>query len=224
MGHPIVEHEVVVYNGVRFYRYPNSKSYTGRHYFTPGFKRKKGIDWLHRQIWKDQHGDIPNGYHIHHKDGNTLNNDISNLEAIEGRKHLEYHWKFKSVKTQQWLLKHIEDIRPAASNWHRSDEGREWHRVLGKLSWQNRDLVANVCEWCGETYETPITRENIRFCSKRCKAASRRASGADDEARICEMCGGVFTCNRYNKTRCCGKACAARLWRVKKAAGLQSDG
>jgi len=37
---------------------------------------------LHRHIWKKQYGDIPKGYNVVFKDGNTLNCVIENLECI----------------------------------------------------------------------------------------------------------------------------------------------
>ena len=37
---------------------------------------------LHRAVWEHHNGKIPNGYHVHHKDGDRNNNDISNLELL----------------------------------------------------------------------------------------------------------------------------------------------
>ena len=33
---------------------------------------------LHKEVWKDTHGEIPEGCVIHHKDCNKLNNSIEN--------------------------------------------------------------------------------------------------------------------------------------------------
>lgn len=46
---------------------------------------------LHRLIYEKYYGKIPKGYVIHHKDGNKVNNDISNLEMIEASKHNKFH-------------------------------------------------------------------------------------------------------------------------------------
>lgn len=48
---------------------------------------------LHRLIYEDFYGEIPKGMHIHHKDGNRLNNDISNLELISPSNHHIFHNK-----------------------------------------------------------------------------------------------------------------------------------
>ena len=46
---------------------------------------------LHRLIYEKAYGSIPEGYSIHHIDGNKLNNSIDNLEAIPKSKHHHLH-------------------------------------------------------------------------------------------------------------------------------------
>lgn len=46
---------------------------------------------LHRVIWQDNNGSIPDGYVVHHKDENKENNDISNLELKEWGEHTALH-------------------------------------------------------------------------------------------------------------------------------------
>ena len=52
-----------------------------------GYKHCK----LHQYIWICVNGDIPNGFDIHHIDGNKLNNSIYNLEIVEHKKHMSEH-------------------------------------------------------------------------------------------------------------------------------------
>lgn len=42
---------------------------------------------LHRAIYVMHNGPIPDGYQIHHKDGNHKNNRIENLECVSTLKH-----------------------------------------------------------------------------------------------------------------------------------------
>lgn len=55
----------------------NGKSHTVRH---------------HRFIWEAIHGNIPNGYDIHHIDKDRTNNAISNLELVESSTHKRIHF------------------------------------------------------------------------------------------------------------------------------------
>ncbi|WP_157196619.1 HNH endonuclease signature motif containing protein [Methanococcoides burtonii] len=68
--------ELVEYKGITFARYPTSKSISRSRYFYPFIKEKNGtkIQALHQEIWKDANGEIPDGYDIHHRDGNPSNN------------------------------------------------------------------------------------------------------------------------------------------------------
>ena len=45
----------------------------------------------YRKIYEYHFGEIPKGYHIHHIDGNPLNNDISNLLCISAEEHKKIH-------------------------------------------------------------------------------------------------------------------------------------
>ena len=46
---------------------------------------------LHRYVWEKFNGEIPEGFHIHHKDRNRKNFDISNLELVDISKHHREH-------------------------------------------------------------------------------------------------------------------------------------
>jgi hypothetical protein len=46
----------------------------------------------YRKIWEKSNGkNIPNGYEIHHKDGDKTNNDPSNLICVSIEEHLKIH-------------------------------------------------------------------------------------------------------------------------------------
>lgn len=47
---------------------------------------------IYRKIYEEHHNTkIPNGWHIHHIDGNRNNNDISNLEMLSPDEHAKKH-------------------------------------------------------------------------------------------------------------------------------------
>lgn len=48
-------------------------------------------DYEHRVVWAKHHGPIPPGCHIHHKNGNKLDNRIENLELFTAAQHNHIH-------------------------------------------------------------------------------------------------------------------------------------
>ena len=46
---------------------------------------------IHRLQWVKYHGEIPEGYVVHHKDENKLNWNIDNLELLSRSEHIKEH-------------------------------------------------------------------------------------------------------------------------------------
>lgn len=76
------------------------------------YKKKKRTA-LHRVVYEDYYGFIPHGYQIHHKDGNKLNNNISNLVALSPKDHKEIH---KNMIKRSYEVEVIENTRDDAKN------------------------------------------------------------------------------------------------------------
>lgn len=47
--------------------------------------------YVHRYEWETHRGSIPEGFHVHHIDGDRLNNSLDNLELITESDHHKYH-------------------------------------------------------------------------------------------------------------------------------------
>ena len=122
--------ESVVFNGITFRRYPDSASPAHRRYYKPGGQWvKQGVQALHQEVWKQYNGPIPEGHHIHHRDGDYSNNDISNLECVDPAQHWAEHSEQRSENASRpERLAHLASIRPLAAAWHSSPEGLAWHR------------------------------------------------------------------------------------------------
>ena len=189
------------FNGVKFTR----DDRTG--YYLNSSIRKR----MHRYVWEFYFGEIPEGFQIHHKDKDKANNDVSNLELIPFSEHAKMHSIEKAKTRHEEMLVNLKDnALPKAVEWHKSEEGRQWHKEHFE---QMKDRLHTeekmVCEMCGQEYIGKVSAKN-RFCSNNCKAAWRRKSGADNETRTCPVCGAEFTANKYSKTRTCSRACANR--------------
>jgi hypothetical protein len=75
------------YNWKVYSRNTNAKG-SKKYYFRANSRSPQGEILLHRQIWVDVNGPIPFMHVIHHIDGNTANNNVSNLMCISERDHL----------------------------------------------------------------------------------------------------------------------------------------
>lgn len=207
--------EVVVWNGIKFRRYPQSKRRSDRVYFTPGVSdRAKGIGRLHEEKWKAIHGPIPPGYLIHHQDENSLNNDDDNLVCVPKGTHSTHH--FSTWVHSPENLKRLEEIRPLTKRWHRSEEGHAWHVENGRNSWKQKQEIDKACEVCGQTFKTPWP-ERARFCSHRCEMTLRRKERRDFAEFICVECGKHFQANKYNKPKCCSHQCAGQFRKRRRS-------
>lgn len=158
---------------------------------------------LHRYVWEYYNGKIPKGYHIHHKDHNKDNNELDNLELLTKQEHIKIHMNEMSEETKQKYRNNLNNIvRPKAIEWHKSQNGKEWHKEQYKISLGNREKQKFICEYCGKEYET-LNNGTNKFCSKKCASAFRRNLGIDDIERICIKCSKIFKTNKYGTTKYC---------------------
>lgn len=203
MSNCAIAEKYIVMDGLRFTR----DDKTG--YYRNSKTRKR----LHQYIYEKNHGPIPPGYHIHHKDQDKGNNDPDNLGLLKAGKHKTLHGIQKSSDPQwkKWAGNNLRlNAIPKASEWHKSEKGREWHKNHWQMSLGKVKEAQFVCENC-ETVFTTRQNGHIRFCSNKCKSAWRRKVGLDNESRICEYCGNPFNANKYSKQKCCSRACSNRL-------------
>ena len=84
--------ETIVFKGREYHRNPSANGKHSRRYFwgrrESGDKKKVA---LHVAVWEHHNGPVPDGYVVHHKDGNPLNNDVANLECVTISHHCEIH-------------------------------------------------------------------------------------------------------------------------------------
>lgn len=205
----------------RFVYYHDYNWRWDKHYYKSG--GKSGLESsLHRQVWKDVNGDIPKGHHIHHIDGNTKNNDITNLQCLSSFYHLS-----QTAKQSKWVgsegnKKQLENVQELAKEWHSSNEGIKWHSEHGKVSWKNRKIFDKLCLICKKKFKTPFPLR-AKFCSNNCKSQYRRNIKKDYIKSNCIICSQQFEHNRYNPTKTCSSNCATISMKRTRYGSIKSD-
>lgn len=90
---------------------------------------------LHVLVWEKYFGEVPDGYQIHHIDGNKTNNDINNLQLVTILEHKRIHEGCKFV-VDEWY-------KPcsACGEYKRCDK-ENWY--FSKKGW----IVSGLCKKC----------------------------------------------------------------------------
>jgi hypothetical protein len=202
--------EVVRFNGRTYRRYPDSSNYTHRRYFS----RTGAL--LHRDVWEFYNGPIPKGWHVHHKDGDPSNNDISNLECLPPHEHAAEHSDARrDYGRSAKQLEHLARVRNLAAQWHGSEEGLAWHREHAKESLARARAARGpapvrtcTCVQCGRAFEA--RSEKAKYCSDECAAArhnqARRAASLGQRSGYrCVECGGEFVAAKSGQKFCSTK-------------------
>ena len=109
--------ESIVFNGQRY------------HLCEPYYRCIKTNTRFHRDVWEYYSGKkIPEGYHIHHIDGNKLNNNFDNLECVTRDEHRNKHLDvFQDIWKRPEMIEANERGREKCKIWHASEKGKEWH-------------------------------------------------------------------------------------------------
>ena len=163
------KHRVQELDGIRFYWKPEG-------YYKAEHVKHGGIT-MHRYVWAKHNGAIPDGFHVHHRDGDKGNNAIENLELLSASEHSLHH-----APENEWVgsaanRKQIVAAGELAKAWHSSDEGIAWHKAHGVDAWKNREWHSKKCEECRREYFTPYPTRS-KFCHSNCKlTALRRRRG-----------------------------------------------
>ena len=157
---------MTIVDGIRFYK-------TEQGYWL-GAVRETPIR-LHRYVWEKENGPVPDGYHVHHVDGNPDNNEIANLCLLTASEHSSFH--AGQEKNKQKARESIKVASQAARAWHKSETGREWHQEQWErtLRVAMTEQVEKTCEVCGKPYQTcKVTAYKSKYCCNNCKATAFR--------------------------------------------------
>jgi len=197
------------FNGVVYTRCVNAKDVTHRRYYYGKRPNSKRRTLLHRDKWEFYNGKIPEGYHIHHKDENPLNNDLSNLECLSKVDHHKRHaGKAWHAMSDEQRKEQLAKMHEAGKNWHYTPEGIKHHKELAAANLANRVLIEKTCTYCGKKYEVyNALSGRPKFCSPKCRGKVERQKKYNYEKRICIVCNGEFDISKYSGQIACSRAC-----------------
>jgi hypothetical protein len=163
--------------------------------------------WLHQFIWQEVNGEQPSGFDIHHIDGDKGNNSISNLKLISRSEHQQLHGKEYFSNNTEAALQHLEVIRDKAKEWHKSPEGRKWHK-------KHRETIADkilakdkvrACAQCGSTVMSHLKTKNV-YCNRACEFKFIQEQGKINGKDFkCKQCGCTF--KHYKEKATCSAEC-----------------
>ena len=203
---PTADH--IVIDDIWFYKESRGKYYLGN---VPKDDGKRHPVRAHVYVWEKYYGAVPEGFSVHHIDKNPRNNDISNLTLMSYSYHSSLHSKEHADEAKERM---DEVVRPKAIEWHKSLEGREWHKShYEDVSRQIfAELVTKKCEVCGKEYQVSKSGSSrSKYCSSKCKnkSVSRKVyKDANKVPRVCPICGKTFLVYKYSHTVTCGRVCA----------------
>src|SRR3990167_578000 len=166
----MVKTKTIIFQGVTYRRYPNSKTRSERVYYMPnGTERAKGRKRYHQELWIHYNGLVPKGFVVHHADDNSLKNSLDNLELIERGEHqsnhsLQHFQDPKYVKRNKRLL---DIIRPKSHAWRRTEQGKKWHSEHAKKTWYRREPLLLKCIGCGTEFFS-YWKHHTKWCSRAC--------------------------------------------------------
>ena len=119
---------------------------TYRVLYTPG----GGHAYEHRVVWERSFGAIPQGHHVHHKNGDRRDNRLENLELLKAHDHHQHHF-----------------LEQGATPEHKA-------RASKNLSgaWASMPMLSLRCVVCDSEFQKRkhLTSGAAKYCSPPCRS------------------------------------------------------
>ena len=117
----------------------------------------------HQKIWVEHHGQIPQGKHIHHIDGNHLNNNIDNLVCVGREMHRAFHedrYKNLGLKKDAFAVKLLGGDN-YLTTWKHSEESRKKMSEAKKGIGHSEEARKKISDYHKGRKKSEKHRENI---------------------------------------------------------------
>lgn len=144
------EGQCVIFRGVTYHRYPKSTHKGCNVYFRASHIKKGQERILHKAIYKAYVGEIPDGYHVHHKNG-TDDNRVESLELLSEEEHNKLHALknrklkgYENLSDEEYykvITKHYNDTHKEEHRLYREKNHEEILRKKREHYWKNRDRL-----------------------------------------------------------------------------------
>ena len=103
---------------------------------------------MHRYLWEQANGPIPEGMVIHHVDGDNRNNDLTNLVLVTPQEHSRIHQGWARGTDGRWL-------KPCPSCGLMKDAERDFY-------WRSRGRPVVRCKPCQSQHAKDAKKETSR--------------------------------------------------------------
>ena len=197
------------------------QKFNGVTYAKNKLNRYAKMCFVHREVWEYYHGEIPEGYDIHHIDEVKDNNNIENLQLLTRAEHSHLHMQLYKTK--------IYTCKNCGKEFESIVQG--WHLFCSKKCQKAYDYKhkteTKICERCGKEFQCPKYKRT-RFCSSHCGGKSVAEKRYKDyvrkprweyptEKRNCIICGKEFICHTNSKAQTCSPSCSNKLrWKNRR--------
>ena len=185
-----------------------TKRVRGGHYFC-------GSRSIHRDVWSCFYGEIPNGFVIHHIDGNKNNNSLANLQLMPNAEHTVLHFSETVPAVCEVCGKPFLTLKnkPRTTCSAKCYDKKRYAAGFSKN--ENRAIEQRICVICGNVFtvrKDTATKTCSRQCKNRLHQKTLNAQGLFRTVkRICVICGREYTIRSDSPGKTCSPHCAAML-------------
>lgn len=123
-------------NDVLITKFGRAKINKRGYYIITSSKEGNNAKQLHRLIWEDWYGKpVPDGYDIHHINGDRCDNRIQNLQCVEHSLHASFHQQNISEETKQKISKWDKE------RWKNDEYRKKMSEIIRKYTlWDNSSV------------------------------------------------------------------------------------